>query len=172
MSSESSFLCYSVKSKSADSRPFGANRQLTEVNAEKPTQSNQSNIAENIVIWNLNKAEGEDDDPTVTIHTVNQLIRDGLKIADVIVKAATRKPPGPGSINSGVVIATLDSAQSKQKVMNAKSDLKSRPDYANIYINNELSKETLTSQNNMRKLLKELGKEKDFKFHNGFMHKK
>jgi hypothetical protein len=58
----------------------------------EPTQSSQPTVATNIVIWNLAKQEGEEDDSTVTINAVNKLIRDGLKLADVSAKSAIRKP--------------------------------------------------------------------------------
>ena len=143
---------------------------LQSIESQKLTNDSNSGVKHNIVIWNLATSENEENDPTVILQAVNKLLTDGLNLIDVKATAATRKPPKEKNI--GVVIATLDSHTSVQKVMKAKVALKNNVDYSSVFVNRELSNDTLTYQNNMKKLLKELGREKDFKFHNGVMVKK
>lgn len=143
---------------------------LQSIESQKLTSDSNPGAKHNIVIWNLATSENEENDSTVILQAVDKLLTDGLKLTDVKVTAATRKPPKDKNI--GVIIATLDSQKSVQKMLKAKAVLRDNVDYSNVFINRELSNDILTYQNNMKKLLKELGREKDFKFHNGVMLKK
>ena len=64
---------------------------------------------------------------------MNTLIKDGLKLRDVEVKAAERKKSYNEDI-PGVVIAKLQSVEDKRKILASKSGLRHSRVYKDIYI--------------------------------------
>ena len=101
----------------------------------------------------------------VTHDKVMALIRDGCKLHDVKVIQAERKStrgrkPGP-------VIATIETFEQKQKLMKAKNSLKNVEQYKKVYIENDYAPETRNSDSNLRTILKEIGKDKQYRVAGG-----
>ena len=101
----------------------------------------------------------------VTHDKVMGLIRDGCKLADVKVTKAERKfsrgrKPGP-------VIATIESFEQKQKLMKSKNMLKNIEQYKKVYIDNDYAPEVRNADTNLRTILKEIGKHKQYRVAGG-----
>ena len=69
----------------------------------------------NIVIKMLNESETEKTDPAITKNRVCAIIRDGLRIHDVKGLSAERKESR--GRNPGVVVATVETTDQKEKIM-------------------------------------------------------
>jgi hypothetical protein len=129
----------------------------------------------NIVIKNLHEVLDEIDDentdgPDATLGLVHDLLINGLSLTNIKVLKAVRKPSW--STRPGIIIATLDSVASKTLVLKAKSKLRSIKDYEDVYVEPELSAEVRRQQRNTRILLKAVGKEADFSYKGGVLHRK
>ena len=85
---------------------------------------------------------GEADDTSLTKSSVEGLIRDGLRLRDAKVIKAVRKV-NKSNRRPGVVIATLETTQQKEKVMKDKYKLKTNAKYRDVYIENEKPKDDL-----------------------------
>ena len=101
----------------------------------------------------------------VTHDKVMGLIRDGCKLADVIVTKAERKfsrgrKPGP-------VIASIEYFEQKQKLMKSKNMLKNIEQYKKVYIDNDYAPEVRNADTNLRTILKEIGKHKQYRVSGG-----
>ena len=66
----------------------------------------------------------ETSDSQVTMNKVNSLIRDGLKLKDIKVLKAERKGSYHGK--PGVIIASIETAEQKGKLMETKKELKKK----------------------------------------------
>ena len=127
-------------------------------------------IEKNICIRNLNFDQREKTDSGVTLDKVNGIIRDGLKMKDVKVTHAVRKETK--GRNPGVVIATIETVEQKIKIIENKKVLRKTTNFANVYIENDKKFEVRAAENNMRILLKEIGKSDKFVFSNGRLQQK
>lgn len=101
----------------------------------------------------------------VTQDKVMALIRDGCKLSDVTVSQVERKfsrgkKPGP-------VIASVESFEKKQKLMKAKNALKNIDTYKRVYIENDYAPEIRNADTNLRTILKEIGKNKQYRVSGG-----
>ena len=103
----------------------------------------------------------------VTRDKVMSLIRDGCKLADVSVTHAERK--STRSKKPGPVIATVESFEKKQTLMKAKNSLRNIDQYKRVYIENEYAPEIRSVDNNIRTILKEIGKDKKYHVNVGKM---
>ena len=110
-------------------------------------------------------SENNDESSQTTLDKVNALIRDGCKLSDVTVTSAERK--GVKGKKPGIIVATCASFEQKQKLMKAKSQLKSFQKYKKVYIENDYSQEIRTCDSNFRTILKEMGKDKQFRVAGG-----
>ncbi|CAC5419448.1 unnamed protein product [Mytilus coruscus] len=82
-----------------------------------------------------------------------------MTIPDVKIKSASRKQ---GRENHyGIIIVELDDAAQKKTIFSQKRKLKNNAAYKKVYIGNDLPLETRIVQNNMRTIIKEMGKEQD-----------
>lgn len=123
--------------------------------------TNKENQNSNVVIKNLTLSQhGRADSDEDTKRVVEAMIRDGLKLTDVKVKHATRKTSRDEK--PGVVIATIETHQQKQKLMKEKCKLKNSSKYRNVYIQHELSRSEQNTQTSLITILKEIGKDKDY----------
>lgn len=116
-----------------------------------------------VVIRNL--PEDKNESRQTTLDKVNALIKDGCKLSDVTITSVERK-----SIKSkkpGLIIATCDNFEQKQKLMKAKSHLKNFQKYNKVYLENDYSQEIRTCDSNFRTLLKVMGKERQFRVAGG-----
>ena len=96
---------------------------------------------------------------------VSALIRDGCKLSNVKVTQAERKfskgkKPGP-------IIATIETFEQKQSLMKNKNSLKNVNKYKKVYIENDYSPETRNTDSNLRTILKEIGKDKQYRVAGG-----
>ena len=74
----------------------------------------------------------EADDPNVTLHKVNAIIRDGIKLNDIKITKAVRKVSRNNK--PGVIIATVESAEQKDTILANKKKLRPIERFRNIYI--------------------------------------
>ena len=102
-----------------------------------------------------------------TLDKVMALIRDGCKLADVTVTHAERK--STRSKKPGPVIATIESFEKKQTLMKAKNGLKNIEQYKRVYIENDYAPEIRSVDSNLRTILKEIGKNKQYHVNGGKM---
>ena len=96
---------------------------------------------------------------------VSALIRDGCKLSNVKVTQAERKfskgkKPGP-------IIATIETFEQKQSLMKNKNSLKNVNKYKKVYIENDYSPKTRNTDSNLRTILKEIGKDKQYRVAGG-----
>lgn len=117
----------------------------------------------NVVIRNLPVTRREAEDNTVLCNSVNQLFRDGLRLGDVRAVNTQRKQRTDSK--PGIVIATMESAQQKIQLLQNKKHLKTSKEFSRIYIDNALTQDELTARSNLQTLIKEVGKNKMFRFH-------
>lgn len=116
-----------------------------------------------IVIRNL--PAGENENLQIVTDKVNAMIRDGCKLTDVKVTAAERKRAS--GRKPGVIIASIETFAQKQKLMKTKSALKKTVAYKKVYIENDYCPETRKTDSNLRTLLKEIGKDKQYRVEAG-----
>jgi hypothetical protein len=118
----------------------------------------------NIVIRNLRESADERDDPSVVKHKVEKLLRDGLKLANVKIVEAKRKPGWTDRRGDrpGIIIATVETKEQKTQLMKAKIALRESRDYRSVYIENDLTVNELQTQSSLRTILRELGRERDY----------
>ncbi|VDI45625.1 Hypothetical predicted protein [Mytilus galloprovincialis] len=128
---------------------------------ETNTVKTESNNRNKFVIRNLIYDQTEKDNNVVTINKVQGLLKDGLELQDITLKSVHRKETrGP---HPGIVIVETNSYDDKSKIMKNKRKLKTVKKYENIYIDNDQSYETRNLQASFRTVLREMGKEKDYK---------
>ncbi|CAG2244979.1 unnamed protein product [Mytilus edulis] len=110
----------------------------------------------NIVIKGLPHGKNEENNPQCTLNKVNSLIRDGLKLSNIKFLKAERKVSRDSK--SGLIIAKVQSLEDKKSIMKAKSKLKGNKSFSSVYIENDIPWEVRSQQNNLRTILKEIGK--------------
>ncbi|XP_071402407.1 protein NLRC3-like [Centroberyx affinis] len=110
-------------------------------------------VALNVVIRNLPHKENE-----VTLHSVNCLIKDGLKIKDIECVTAERKQSQ--SDRPGVIIAKFSCQDHKKTVMNKKAMLQKNKMYKKVFINHDIPKQQRTIESSFFAILKEMGTNK------------
>lgn len=124
-------------------------------------ERNESTCKNKLVIKNLKYDESEKDNNQVTINKIHELFKDGLALANIQVESVTRKE-SKGQY-PGVVICEIKSPEDKTRIFKKKNKLKDNRKYSNVYIENDKSVETRNLQASLRTVLKEIGKEKDYK---------
>ena len=112
-----------------------------------------------IVVRNL--PQGANETPQIVMDKLNAMIRDGCKLTDVTVTAAERKTSA--GRKPGVIIASIDTFPQKQKLMKSKSALKKTVAYKRVFIDNDYCSETRKIDSNLRTILKEIGKNKQYR---------
>ena len=114
----------------------------------------------NVIIRNLNYDPREQTDKNITLNKVNKLLRDGLKLKAVNVSSCERKQSR--GQKPGLIVARIETAEQKNKIMNVKNSLKNSSDYKDVYIEHDRSFSTRVNESNMFTVLKELDKAKDY----------
>ncbi|CAG2195952.1 unnamed protein product [Mytilus edulis] len=122
------------------------------------------------VVKMLPETDAEKTDSELTKNRVSAIIRDGLRLHDVRVVEATRIE-SKGS-RPGLVIASVENEEQKEKLMKSKIKLKYSRDYQKVYIENELTSEARVQLSNMMTVLNGIGREKDFVVVNGKIQKR
>ena len=113
-----------------------------------------------IVIRNYVVDPKEAEDTQVTFNKVNSLIRDGLKFTDVtLVKCERKKSHGN---RPGVIIATIESRDQKQKLLDNKKKLRNTRAFSNVYIEDVRPLSSRINEANMMTVLHELGKKEQY----------
>ena len=116
-----------------------------------------------IVVRNLPQAT--DETPQIVMDKMNAMIRDGCKLTYVTVTAAERKTSA--GRKPGVIIASIETFPQKQKLMKSKSALKKTVAYKKVFIDNDYNSETRKTDSNLRTILKEIGKNKQYRVEGG-----
>jgi hypothetical protein len=88
---------------------------------------------------------------------VKAVITEGCKVKNVTIEKAVRKPNRGDA--PGVIIATLENVEQKVLVLKNKNKLKESTVHKNVYIQEDVPYEKRILSQNMRTLLKELGKD-------------
>lgn len=128
-------------------------------------------IENDIIIRNYISDPKEADEPQLTLNKVNTLLRDGLKFTDIKVVKCERKKTR--SSRPGVVIATLETREQKQKVLENKKKLRNTQRFSKVYIEEARPLTSRINESNMLTVLHELGKkEQYFMSSNGRLLKK
>ncbi|CAC5400384.1 unnamed protein product [Mytilus coruscus] len=110
----------------------------------------------NIVIKGLPHGKNEENNPQCTLNKVNSLIRDGLKLSNIKFLKTERKVSRDSK--SGLIIAKSTLFR-RQKVDNeGKIQIKGNKSFSSVYIENDIPWEVRSQQNNLRTILKEIGK--------------
>lgn len=130
-------------------------------NGESRTQFEERK--KRIVIRNLPADRNET--PQAVTDKVNAMIRDGCKLKEVKVTAAERKDSH--GKKPGVIIASIETFPQKQTLMKSKSALRKIEAYKKVYIENDYCPETRKNDSNLRTILKEIGKEKQYRVEGG-----
>ncbi|KAK3109159.1 hypothetical protein FSP39_024218 [Pinctada imbricata] len=120
-----------------------------------------------VIVKMLPEDRNEDKNKDITKNRVDALVRDGLRFRDVRVKEAERKKKNGTGRNPGIVKVTFETKEQKEKVLKEKQKLKQSKEYRNVYIEEELTREQLNADSNMRTILKEIGKDKTYCVKNG-----
>ena len=108
---------------------------------------------------------GANETPQIVMDKVNAMIRDGCKLTDVKVTAAERKTSA--GRKPGVIVASIETFPQKQKLMKSKSSLKRTAAYKRVYIENDYCSETRKTDSSLRTILKEIGKNKQYRVEGG-----
>ncbi|MES9884862.1 MAG: hypothetical protein ABW185_28790 [Sedimenticola sp.] len=131
-----------------------ARQSFAEAAARAPSRSPE-NL--NVVIRNMECDPREEHDTVITKDKVKALIRDGMKINDITIKSVCRKKDLSNN-RPGVIIATVDTAAQKAKIMKNKSSLRQCRNFRNVYIEDDRPLEVRTNEANIKTLLTEMGK--------------
>lgn len=135
--------------------------EKTYASAAKQSVSVNEDKKLNIVIKGVTTGKNETNNAQCTMNKVNSLIRDGLKLSNVKVIKAERKDSRNNK--PGLIIAKLQSMDDKKAVMKAKSKLKGNRSYSEVYIENDIPADVRFQQNNLRTILREIGKSNKYK---------
>jgi hypothetical protein len=125
-------------------------------------RNSTDNLCNKFIIKNLEYNEREKNESDLTKNKVQGLLRDGLGLANVQIKSASRKE-SRGKY-PGVVVVETDTFDEKKEIMKNKAKLKSSRQYDRVYIEIDMLTETRNFQNVVRTVLIELGKEKNYTF--------
>jgi len=125
-------------------------------------KAQSDNLKNRFVIKNLDFDEREKTEPTLTVNKVQGMLKDCLGLANVSLKSVVRKE-SKGRY-PGVIVAETKCFEGKQDIMKNKSKLKHSRNFSRVYIENDIPVETRNFQNTVRTVLKEIGKDKNFKF--------
>ena len=119
--------------------------------------SNGEQIPCSVIVRNLKEGQNETTGSnSIAKNKVTSLVRDGLKLKDVKVTNAERKQ-SKGD-NPGLVVASFESFEQLNKVLENKKHLQKNSDYRSVYIEKCLSKNEICTQATFRTLVKEIGK--------------
>ena len=116
-----------------------------------------------IVVRNL--PQGANETLQIVMDKVNAMIRDGCKLTNVKDTAAERKTLA--GRKPGVIVASIETFPQKQKLMKSKSSLKKTAAYKRVYTENDYCSETRKTDSNLRTILKEIGKNKQYRVEGG-----
>ena len=108
---------------------------------------------------------GRNETAQVSKDKATALIRDGCKLSNVKVTQAERKfskgtKPGP-------IIATIETFEQKHSLVKNNNNLKNANKYKKVYIENDYSNETRNTDSNLRTILIEIGKDKQYRVAGG-----
>ena len=115
------------------------------------TRATEENRHKNIIIRNMVYRENEN-----VKRRVNGLIQDSLKLKDISVENAIRKPNKSES-KPGIIIATLKSNEEKQSIMKHKRNLRYSSRYSQVYIENDIPANQRAVNSNFRAIIHALG---------------
>jgi hypothetical protein len=102
-------------------------------------RNSTDNLHNKFIIKNLEYNEREKNESDLTKNKVQELLRDGLGLANVQIKSASRKE-SRGKY-PGVVVET-DTFDEKKEIMKNKAKLKSSRQYDRVYIEIDMITET------------------------------
>ncbi|CAH1798391.1 unnamed protein product, partial [Owenia fusiformis] len=109
------------------------------------TENIQHNISLDLIFRNIAYEQNED-----VLAKVNKILKDDMKLLDIYALQAKRVGRFP---NSKVVQATFHSTEEREFVLKNKAALSKCANTRKIYINEVKSRETLTAEANLRKIV-------------------
>ena len=122
-------------------------------NSSISNETVEINRALNIVVRNLPETRNEN-----TTDKVNTLVKDGLKIHNILVTNAVRKESK--SAENGVIVASCKDKEDKEAVMKAKAGLKDHRRYNKVFSEHDKSVGERKTASNLRTIAKILGRDK------------
>ena len=90
---------------------------------------------------------------------VNSLIYNGLKLDNIKVESATRKPT-KSDTKPGIMVAVCKSMKDKDSIMQRKRDLKRSRRYENVYIEHHMPPEQRRLNSNLRTIVNTIGNDR------------
>ncbi len=118
-----------------------------------------------IVIKNLPESANESEDKNVLKNKVDSLMKDGMKIQTPKIKSVERKK-SRNTKHPGIVVITCENKIERDNIMKHKRNLKGKVQYKRVWLEEWLPRSTMSIQQSLRTVFKELGKEKEY-FING-----
>lgn len=115
------------------------------------TRQQNVEMENSLIIRNLPERRGEN-----VVSKVNGLLRDGLKLKNIAVESAERKPSWSEN-RDGVIRFTCRNADDKHRILKSKRLLGQSRNFRNVYIQIDLSSDQRVANANMRTLIKALG---------------
>lgn len=109
----------------------------------------------NIIIRNLPERENEN-----IVREVNNILREGLKLREIMVEVAERKQSRLDDRKPGIIVAKCGTREDKQTVMKCKRILRDSRRYEKVFIENDLPKHQRVLNSNLRTIVNTIGNDK------------
>ena len=109
----------------------------------------------NFILRNFPEREREDINYEVT-----RVLKDGLKLRDIEIEKAERKPNRSNNGKPGIVIAKCKSKEDKHTIMRNKNKLKDSKRYERVFIEHDLPRQQRVLNSNMRAIVNTIGRDK------------
>lgn len=129
---------------------------------------------ETVIIKNLDVSEDEFTSDIGLQTDVMTFIRDVLKLENIHISSVKRLRPivTKNGSKPGHVCVTVANKDQQTAILKSKSRLKTNTKYKDVWIQPDRPKEVRAMENNCRLLLKEMGKEKKYRFRGSTLVKK
>ncbi|MES9880126.1 MAG: hypothetical protein ABW185_04515 [Sedimenticola sp.] len=125
----------------------GVRREINKTTNRKSDSANNGHEREsnlNVIVRNLPESQNEN-----IIQKLTAVVKDGLRLNDVVVTTAERKSSYSNSI-PGVVVAKVGTAEQVSKIMKAKYKLKDNTQYRKVFIHTDKTKAERRMESSMR----------------------
>ena len=116
--------------------------------------SQSDKLKRSIIVKQLEERENENINDRV-----NSLIYNGLKLDNIKVESATRKPT-KSDTKPGIIVAVCKSMKDKDNIMQRKRDLKRSRRYENVYIEHHMPPEQRHLNSNLRTIVNTIGSDR------------
>lgn len=150
-------------------------KQSVDALAEKTSETGGiPNTSHSVIIKNLDISNDEFVSEVALETDVTTLIEEGLKLENINVSAVKRLRPivTKNGTKPGHVLLTVGNKEEQVAILKSKNLLRNGGKYNNVWIEADKPKEVRAMERNCRTLLKELGKENEYKFKGSTLVKK